>query len=92
MIDRGIQAERTALAWHRTALSAVVATLVVLRYGVVSHAPIEVVAAAFLATAAAISLAVPPRSPNSESLWRIRAVAVLVAASALLPAVHLLTG
>jgi uncharacterized membrane protein YidH (DUF202 family) len=92
MIDRGVQAERTALAWHRTALSACVATIVVVRYGVVSHAPIELVAAALLGIAAAISLAASACRPCSGSLWRMRVVAALVGASAVLPGLHLLTG
>jgi hypothetical protein len=92
MTDRGVQVERTALAWHRTGLSALVATIIVIRYGVARHEAVYFMAAVFLATAAAFSLAVRGYLPSLGSLWRIRLVSGLIVVGTVLVAFRLLTG
>lgn len=44
--DPGLQPERTALAWQRTALSAAVVAILLLRTGVSHGSPLELTAAA----------------------------------------------
>ncbi|TVT50437.1 DUF202 domain-containing protein [Amycolatopsis rhizosphaerae] len=45
--DPGLQPERTALAWHRTALGAAVLTVLLVRHGAVVRAPLELAAGGF---------------------------------------------
>ncbi|WP_036555874.1 DUF202 domain-containing protein [Nocardioides insulae] len=53
--DLGLQAERTALAWRRTGLTAFVLGLLLVRLGLADGAPAEVAAGgAALATSAAL--------------------------------------
>lgn len=51
--DPGLQAERTALAWHRTALALVTNALLSLRAGVVSDQPLVLALGSVLVCAAA---------------------------------------
>jgi len=53
--DPGLQAERTSLAWGRTALAASIAALLVTRDGFVSHQPALSVAGLLLLAAAAVT-------------------------------------
>jgi uncharacterized membrane protein YidH (DUF202 family) len=69
----GLQAERTGLSWSRTALTAVVAALLVLRWGLVNGDPVLVAAGAALVVASAWIA--------GEARRRDRRVAEAVAAS-----------
>ena len=54
--DPGLQAQRTALAWNRTALAIAVNALLVLRYGIKNaHTPLLLMGAAFGVFAAAFA-------------------------------------
>ncbi|AKU14885.1 DUF202 domain-containing protein [Luteipulveratus mongoliensis] len=72
--DRGMQAERTALAWRRTSLSVAVASLGALRVGAVAGAPIALVVGGFgLLWSAALGLSA--RTRGRDALARMRAAA-----------------
>ncbi|GGZ42986.1 DUF202 domain-containing protein [Streptomyces bluensis] len=86
--DPGLQAERTALARRRTALSALVAAALALRLGLTHDAPLVTAAGACLVATAALTA----RS-SGVGRHRLRAVAfcaavagLLVTAQAALPA------
>ncbi|EFL27731.1 hypothetical protein SSOG_07445 [Streptomyces himastatinicus ATCC 53653] len=68
--DPGLQAERTALARRRTALSALVAATLTLRFGLTHDAPLVTTAGACLMATAALTL----RS-SGIGRHRLRAVA-----------------
>ncbi|GAB2590879.1 hypothetical protein GCM10027168_25140 [Streptomyces capparidis] len=91
--DPGLQPERTALAWQRTALAAAVAAVLLVRGGVTGHAPLET-AAGILAAAVALPAALPARLPptTAATRGRVLAVACAVGGAGLLLAAQLLTG
>jgi len=89
----GLQSERTALAWTRTALTAAVAALVVTRFGIVRRdLPLTVGGTALLLGAGAVGLASRQRHEairaavaerrSPVSLTAIRLLTALVMASA----------
>ena len=63
----GLQAERTSLAWSRTALAASVAALLVTRDGVVSHRSALTVAGLLLLGVAVVTLVAARRRQSSIS-------------------------
>lgn len=89
--DPGLQPERTALAWQRTALSAAVVSLLLVRAGVTGDAPLEI-AAGILTAVVVVPAAVPEPDPpaTTASRRRILAVACAVGGAGLLLAVQIL--
>lgn len=66
--DPGLQAQRTALAWHRTGLAVLVNALVILRSGVSTGQPLlTVLGALLLAGAAGVA---------AGGVWRSRALSL----------------
>jgi uncharacterized membrane protein YidH (DUF202 family) len=93
--DRGLQPERTSLAWQRTSLSAAVAMAFLLRDGIVHKAPVEIVAAGCLAGAVGLTAVVtarPPMPAGTSRLMLLLLTAVVVAAGALIVAWLLWSG
>ena len=95
--DAGLQAERTSLAWSRTALTASVAALLVTRGGVVAHRPaLTVVGVLLLGVAVATLVAarrrhevieralVAGRSPVNRYAMLMHAALVVALGAALL--------
>jgi uncharacterized membrane protein YidH (DUF202 family) len=90
-LDPGLQAERTALAWSRTALAIAVNAILVLRSGLVSDQPAlataGVVLFAISAAAAAYGMVrrrelVAGHRPIMPSAWPLLAVAATVVLAA----------
>jgi len=66
--DPGLQPERTALAWRRTALSVLVLALAALARSAQTHQPVEIALAVVGAGVAAVAAAVVvPRSARRDS-------------------------
>jgi hypothetical protein len=91
--DPGLQPERTALAWQRTALSAAVTAVLLLRGGLTRHAPLEIVAGVCAAAAVVLSAVAMVRVPRTA---RTPARAILAVTSAscgagLFTVLHILT-
>ena len=63
--DPGLQAERTSLAWGRTALAASITALLVTRDGFVSHQPALAAAGLLLLAAAAVTGAAARRRQSA---------------------------
>jgi len=62
--DRGLQPQRTALAWGRTGLAVFVNALIVLRAGLMTEQPLVLALGVFLLVAAGLSVAC--------GTWRVR--------------------
>ncbi|GAB3564950.1 hypothetical protein GCM10027445_09640 [Amycolatopsis endophytica] len=82
MRDPGLQPERTALAWQRTALSAAVAAVLLLRSGLVRGAPLEIAAAGCAAAVVVLWFIAVRRPSTTGSARRILAAATLAVAAA----------
>ncbi|MDQ0377004.1 DUF202 domain-containing protein [Amycolatopsis thermophila] len=91
MRDPGLQPERTALAWQRTALSAAVAAVLLLRSGLTRDAPLEI-AAAVCAAAVVVLWFVAVRRPSTTGSARhvLGAATVAVAAAGALTAIQVI--
>ncbi|MFF0156105.1 DUF202 domain-containing protein [Streptomyces sp. NPDC005263] len=81
--DPGLQAERTALARRRTALSALVAAALALRFGLTHAAPLVTAAGACLVATAGLTT----RS-SGERRHRLRTVASCATVAGLLATAH----
>lgn len=81
--ERGLQSERTTLAWQRTGLAGGVVALLLLREGLTRHAPVALAAAASATLAAGI--ANWPRRPDTHPTpaARLLLVSCLVTGSGL---------
>jgi len=89
MRDRGLQPERTALAWQRTALAAAVAAVLLLRSGLTRGAPLEIAAAGCATVVVALWFVAARRQATSGSARRLLAAATLaVVAAGLLTAIQ----
>lgn len=89
--DRGLQAERTALAWQRTGLAASVASLVALRDGIVTGS-VAVIGLAVVALVAALFLLGRSRVELPSRVAALRAGAPLPAPAAVPAALVCLLG
>ncbi|HKS43870.1 MAG TPA: DUF202 domain-containing protein [Amycolatopsis sp.] len=76
--DRGLQPERTALAWQRTGLSAAAVGVLLLRGGIIRGAPLDVAAAVCLAGVLVLT-GVAGRRGSSRRLLLFTTVAVAAA-------------
>jgi uncharacterized membrane protein YidH (DUF202 family) len=76
--DPGLQPERTALAWQRTGLAAVVLGVLLLRHGLAVGAPLEIIAGVFAAAVVLFS-GLPMRAVRSSGSSRIRLILVTLA-------------
>jgi hypothetical protein len=85
-----LQPERTALAWRRTALSAAVTAVLLLRNGIGRAAPLDLAAAAGAVLVAALSWAAGGRPGRGRSRRMLFAVASAACATGLLAASQLL--
>ncbi|MEV5300384.1 DUF202 domain-containing protein [Amycolatopsis methanolica] len=91
MRDPGLQPERTALAWQRTALAAAVAAVLLLRSGLIRGAPLEVAAAGCAAAVVVLWFIAVRRPPATGSARHILGAATIaVAAAGLLTAIQVL--
>lgn len=89
MRDRGLQPERTALAWQRTALAAAVAAVLLLRSGLTRNAPLEIAAAVCASAVVVLWFIAVRRPPTTGSCRHILGAATLaVVASGLLTALQ----
>ncbi|WP_115944334.1 DUF202 domain-containing protein [Amycolatopsis thermalba] len=89
MRDPGLQPERTALAWQRTALAAAVAAVLLLRSGLVRDAPLEIAAAGCAAAVVVLWFVAVRRPPTTGSTRRVLgAAAIAVGAAGVLTAVQ----
>lgn len=88
MSDRGLQPERTALAWQRTGLSAAVVAVLLLRTGVVQDSPWEIAGGACAAAVVLLSALVTRSVPVERT--RLRLATAAVVATGLCVLVHLL--
>ncbi|WP_043842420.1 DUF202 domain-containing protein [Amycolatopsis taiwanensis] len=69
--DPGLQPERTALAWQRTALSAGVAAVLLLRSGLLHAAPLELMASGCALAVAVVAWLVGRRPGNTGAPRRV---------------------
>jgi uncharacterized membrane protein YidH (DUF202 family) len=91
MRDPGLQPERTALAWQRTALSAAVAAVLLLRSGLTRNAPLEVAAAVCAAAVVVLWFIAVRRPPTTGSTRRVLGAATLaVAVAGILTAIQVI--
>lgn len=72
--DRGLQPERTALAWQRTAMAAALVAVLLLRSGVSRSAPLEM-AAGICAGGVVVLSSVAVRPPGSAASSRRKLIA-----------------
>jgi uncharacterized membrane protein YidH (DUF202 family) len=93
MSSGGLQRERTALAWQRTALAAAVLAVLLVRSGVVDDAPLEI-AAGVCAAAVVVFSGFAARTVPARGASRLRLILVTgaVVAAGLCTAVQLLLG
>lgn len=84
MSDPGLQRERTALAWQRTALSAAVAAVLLLRKGITQGAVLDLAAGALLVGVLALAVVASRVRPGGSGRWFLRlSVGAVVLAGAL---------
>jgi uncharacterized membrane protein YidH (DUF202 family) len=88
MSDRGLQPERTALAWQRTGLAAAVAAVLLVRTGIVQGSAWEIAGGAFAAAVVPLSALAARAVPSTRT--RLTLATAAVVASGLCTAVHLL--
>lgn len=88
MSDRGLQPERTALAWQRTGLSAAVAAVLLVRTGIVQDSGWEIAGGAFAAIVVPLSALAARAVPSARV--RLRLTTAAVVAAGVCTAVHLL--
>jgi uncharacterized membrane protein YidH (DUF202 family) len=91
MSSGGLQPERTALAWQRTALAAAVLAVLLVRSGVVDDAPLEI-AAGICAAAVVVLCGFAARTAPAGGVSRLRLILVVtvVVAAGLCTSVQLL--
>ncbi|HVV09450.1 DUF202 domain-containing protein [Amycolatopsis sp.] len=90
--DRGLQPERTALAWQRTSLSAAVLAVLLVRHGIVGHAHLEIAAGALAAALVALSGFAARAVPSTgASRRRLMLAAAVVAGAGVLTTIQLFT-
>lgn len=84
--DPGLQPERTSLAWQRTGLSGAVVLALLVRDGIVHHAPMALAAGACLAVAVVLCVVVTarPPAPAGRSRPLLLAVTATVVAAGVL--------
>ncbi|QRP44724.1 DUF202 domain-containing protein [Amycolatopsis sp. FDAARGOS 1241] len=87
MSDRGLQPERTALAWQRTGLSAAVAAALLLRTGFAAGSVLDL-AAGGCAVVVVVLCWLTARRPGTRP-WRLRVSAGAACVTALLVTVRL---
>ncbi|GHF60631.1 uncharacterized membrane protein YidH (DUF202 family) [Amycolatopsis bartoniae] len=75
--DRGLQPERTALAWQRTGLSAAVVAVLLLRSGITSGSALELAGGACAAVVVLLSAAAARAVPAPRLRLRLVTAAVL---------------
>lgn len=85
--DPGLQPERTALAWRRTAFSAAVVAALVLRKGIVDGSPVAVSGAACISV---VLVAAALRSRTTRPWPAIITAALAVGGGGLATALHIL--
>jgi hypothetical protein len=91
MAGAGLQAQRTALSWGRTALALIVTTLLVLRAGIrsgesaiqLSGVVVAAVAAGFLAIAVLRSRQLRHAKVGAPAAWMLVSAAVTLSVAAL---------
>jgi uncharacterized membrane protein YidH (DUF202 family) len=76
--DPGLQPERTALAWQRTSLAAVVLAVLLLRHGVLARAPLEILGGVFAAAVVPLS-GFAVRAVRRKGAPRVRLIQVTLA-------------
>lgn len=88
MSDRGLQPERTALAWQRTGLSAAVVAALLLRTGFSAGSVLDLVAGGCVVVVVVVCW-VTGRQPGGHQ-WRLQMAAGSIVITALLITVRLL--
>lgn len=79
--DPGLQAERTAMAWQRTGVSAAVVAVLLLRTGIAHTAPLEIASGALL-TAVSVLAVVASRARARTRRFLLTTTTAVVAAGA----------
>ncbi|MEV6900348.1 DUF202 domain-containing protein [Amycolatopsis sp. NPDC051372] len=90
MSDRGLQPERTALAWQRTGLSAAVVAALLLRTGFAAGSVLDLVAGGCAVVVVAVAW-LTGRRPGGRR-WRLQVAAIAACVTALLVTVRLVCG
>lgn len=82
MRDPGLQPERTALAWQRTAASAAVAAILLLRSGLTRNAPLDIAASGCAAAVVVLWFVAVRRPPAAGSSRRVLGAATIAVVAA----------